>query len=51
MGWSSILIPGSGKPNFDSWVAIPFETSNERREKEFRSLLDNPPPETITRAE
>ncbi|GMN33303.1 hypothetical protein TIFTF001_004081 [Ficus carica] len=47
MGWSSILIPGSGEPNFDSWVANPFETSKQRSEKEVRSLLDKLPPETI----
>ncbi|XP_059666004.1 probable U3 small nucleolar RNA-associated protein 7 [Cornus florida] len=47
MGWSSILIPGSGEPNFDSWVANPFETSKQRREKEVRSLLDKLPPETV----
>ncbi|KAK0576368.1 hypothetical protein LWI29_016256 [Acer saccharum] len=46
-GWSSILIPGSGEPNFDSWVANPFETTKQRREKEVRSLLDKLPPETI----
>ncbi|KAF8106611.1 hypothetical protein N665_0137s0062 [Sinapis alba] len=47
MGWSSILIPGSGEPNFDSWVANPFETSKQRREKEVHLLLDKLPPETI----
>ncbi|OAY52158.1 probable U3 small nucleolar RNA-associated protein 7 [Manihot esculenta] len=47
MGWSSILIPGSGEPNFDTWVANPYETSKQRREKEVRSLLDKLPPETI----
>ncbi|KAF3529369.1 hypothetical protein DY000_02043527 [Brassica cretica] len=47
MGWSSVLIPGSGEPNFDSWVANPFETSKQRREKEVHLLLDKLPPETI----
>ncbi|KAL5569503.1 hypothetical protein UlMin_026078 [Ulmus minor] len=47
MGWSSILIPGSGEPNFDTWVANPFETTKQRREKEVRSLLDKLPPETV----
>ncbi|KAK3218423.1 hypothetical protein Dsin_012393 [Dipteronia sinensis] len=43
-------IPGHAKcePNFDSWVAIPFEKTEQRREKEVvRSLLDKLPPETI----
>ncbi|KAJ8766036.1 hypothetical protein K2173_020552 [Erythroxylum novogranatense] len=47
MGWSSILIPGSGEPNFDTWLANPFETPKQRQEKEIRSLLDKLPPETI----
>lgn len=47
MGWSSILIPGSGEPNFDSWVANPFETSKQKREKEVKSVYDKLPPETI----
>ncbi|XP_068663167.1 probable U3 small nucleolar RNA-associated protein 7 [Aristolochia californica] len=46
-GISSILLPGSGEPNFDSWVANPFETSRQRREKETHALLDKLPPETI----
>ncbi|KAI5353707.1 hypothetical protein L3X38_006601 [Prunus dulcis] len=47
LGWSGILIPGCGEPNFDSWVANPFETSKHRREREVHSLLDKLPPETI----
>ncbi|PIN16952.1 hypothetical protein CDL12_10394 [Handroanthus impetiginosus] len=44
---SSILIPGSGEPNFDIWVANPFETRKQRNKKEVRSLLHKLPPETI----
>eukprot|EP00268_Persea_americana_P027793 TRINITY_DN2706_c0_g1_i1.p1 TRINITY_DN2706_c0_g1~~TRINITY_DN2706_c0_g1_i1.p1 ORF type:complete len:546 (+),score=120.42 TRINITY_DN2706_c0_g1_i1:231-1868(+) len=47
MGISSILVPGSGEPNFDSWVANPYETSSQRREKEVHELLDKLPPESI----
>ncbi|MFS7914442.1 putative transcription factor WD40-like family [Helianthus anomalus] len=46
-GLSSILIPGSGEPNFDSWVANPYETVKQRRETEVRVLLDKLPPESI----
>ncbi|KAI3790063.1 hypothetical protein L2E82_02876 [Cichorium intybus] len=46
-GFSSIIVPGSGEPNFDSWVANPFETVKERREKEVRVLLDKLPPESV----
>ncbi|XP_050887037.1 probable U3 small nucleolar RNA-associated protein 7 [Lathyrus oleraceus] len=47
MGWSSILIPGAGEPNFDSWVANPFETPKQRREKEIKSCIDKLRSETI----
>ncbi|KAL0959154.1 hypothetical protein HGRIS_014440 [Hohenbuehelia grisea] len=39
-GLSSILVPGSGEPNFDSAEADPFENKKSRREREVRGLLD-----------
>ena len=39
-GLSSILVPGSGEPNFDSAEADPFENKRARREREVKSLLD-----------
>ena len=46
-GFSSLIIPGAGEPNFDSYVANPFETKNQRRENEVARLLDKLPSETI----
>ncbi|KAI3855972.1 hypothetical protein MKX03_024930 [Papaver bracteatum] len=47
MGISTILVPGSGEANFDTFVANPFETKKQRREKEIKALLDKLPPETV----
>jgi U3 small nucleolar RNA-associated protein 7 len=46
-GVSSLVIPGAGEPNFDSFVANPFITNKQRREQEVHQLLDKLPPETI----
>lgn len=46
-GLTTILIPGAGEPNFDSFVANPFQSRRERQEQEVHMLLDKLQPETI----
>uniref|UniRef100_A0A7S0V4M6 BING4 C-terminal domain-containing protein n=1 Tax=Polytomella parva TaxID=51329 RepID=A0A7S0V4M6_9CHLO len=47
-GVSTLLVPGAGEPNFDSYVANPFANVKERQEGEVRALLDKLQPDTIT---
>lgn len=47
-GISSLIVPGSGEPNFDSAEADLYETRTRRREREVRGVLEKIRPELIT---
>ena len=46
-GYSSLIVPGSGEPNYDALELNPYESKKDRRERQVRSLLEKLPTNTI----
>lgn len=46
-GISTMLVPGSGEPNFDSYVADPYQRARARQEQEVHQLMDKLQPDMI----